>query len=134
MRNNLLYIVSILLLLTACQKAPINGDLDGQWQIMSVSPEPVEKPIPARLYYCFNLHTCQLTSYGEGVWTSGNFTFTDNLLTMEFPYIEPTSELGQKKLRQFGINTNPVTFTIKHLDKNSLILQNGETTVTLRKF
>lgn len=134
MRSNLLYIVSIILFLTGCQKAPINGDLDGQWQIMSVSPEPAEKPIETRIYYCFYLHTCQLSSYGDQVWQSGNFTFKDNLLTMEFPYIEPSSELGEKKLRQFGINSNPVTFTIKHLDKNSLILQNGENTVTLRKF
>ncbi len=37
-------------------------------------------------------------------------------------------------LRQYGINTNPVSFTVVRLDKKNLILRDGETTVTLRKF
>lgn len=116
---------------TSCQKTPINGDLDGQWQVMSVTPEPEERPIEERLYYCFNLHVCNLTYYG-GVFTSGNIQFDDKTLYLDFPYAD--SHLSIRRLRQYGIDENPITFSVEHLDKKSLILRHGDTVVTMRKF
>lgn len=135
-KNLYLHIVICFLFIlpTACQKAPINGDLDGQWQVMEVYPTPDATIIPTRIYYCFSLHTCQLSYYGNGVWTSGNMTYDTSTLTLEFPYLDPSSEEVNSKLRQYGIYSNPVTFTIEHLDKNKLILRDGEVTISLRKF
>lgn len=123
--------VFILMLTPSCQKAPINGDLDGQWQVMSVDPEPVDKPISQRIYYCFYLHTCQLTFYG-GVFATANMIYDGKTLSLDFPYAD--SELSIRRLCQYGINENPITFTVDHLDKKSLILRHGDTTVTMRKF
>lgn len=127
--------ISILTLLitSGCPKHPINGDLDGQWQVMEVTPEPQEVVIAERLYYCFSLHTTQLTFYGAGPWVSGNILkFDDKQLVLDFPYA--TSALSKARLKQYGIYNNPVTFTIEQLDKNKLILRDGDVVVTLRKF
>lgn len=121
----------LMLMIFSCQKSPINGDLDGQWQVMSITPEQEDTPIHERLYYCFNLHVCNLTFYG-GIFTSGNMQFNGKTLYLDFPYA--TSELSVRTLRQYGINSNPVTFTVEHLDKKSLIIKHGDTTVTMRKF
>lgn len=121
----------LLILSPGCQKAPINGDLDGQWQIMSVEPEAPETIISERLYYCFYMHSCMLTYYG-GVATNGKFIYKDDVITMEFPYATTPSLKAQ--LKQYGIYSNPVTFTIEHLDKKKLILRDGDVVVTMRKF
>ncbi len=126
----------IMLLPAGCQKSPINGNLDGQWQVMEVSPEPSETIIDRRLYMCFSLHTVQLTFYGSGPWQSGNILqFSDKTLSLEFPYVslDPTDK-DEEILRQYGINSNPVTFSIERLDSKKLILRDGDTVVTLRKF
>lgn len=131
------YIISLFLiaicLMTSCQKSPINGDLDGQWQVIKVTPEPETELLTTRIYMCFSLHTCQLTIYGHGPWTSGNILqFTDKSLSLDFPYAN--SEESIAKLRQYGINTNPVTFEVRTLTKDKLVLRDGETVVELRKF
>lgn len=128
---HLLAVVSLLTILSSCQKSPINGDLDGQWQVMDVTPEPAIKPIKDRIYYCFGLHVCQLTYYGSG-FMSGNMKYDGKTIYIDFPYAIDFQ--SKETLRQYGINENPVTFTVAHLDKKSLILKNGDTTVTLRKF
>lgn len=127
--------ISILTLVitTGCPKHPINGDLDGQWQVMEVTPEAPEIVIHERIYYCFSLHTTQLTFYGAGPWASGNILkYDENQLVLDFPYA--TSALSKARLKQYGIYSNPVTFTIKYLDKKHLILRDGDVVVTLRKF
>lgn len=115
----------------SCQKSPINGDLDGQWQVMDVIPAPPDTIIPERLYYCFALHVCQLTKYGGG-FTTGNMLYEGNRLWLEFPHAG--SIISQQTLKQYGIYSNPVTFTVEHLDKKKLVLRDGDVTVTMRKF
>ena len=81
----LLIIAILFLFLTSgCQKSPINGDLDGQWQVMEVSPAHAETPIDARLYYCFYLHVCQLNYYG-GTLTTGSMDYSGDHITLSFP-------------------------------------------------
>lgn len=122
----------MLSIVPGCQKSPINGDLDGQWQVMTVDPEAPETIITERMYYCISLHTCQLSYYGNGIWTSGNMSYLDNKLTLEFPNANSPESIS--KLQQYGIYTNPVTFTVDFPEKNKLILKDGDITITLRKF
>jgi hypothetical protein len=135
-QNKIVSIIFILLTVVghnSCQKSPINGHLDGQWQLMTVEPAPTETSIDERLYYCFSLHTVQLTAYDMGPVLSGNILkFDDNTLVLEFPYATSNSQIVL--LRQYGISTNPVSFTIEHLDKNRLVLKENNITITLRKF
>lgn len=125
--------IIIMLICTGCPKQPINGDLDGQWQIMEVTPEAPEIVTTERLYMCFYLHTVQLSYYGKNPWAAGNILlYKDKTLSLDFPY--ETSEESIALLKQYGIYNNPVTFTIEHLDSKKLILRDGDVVVTLRKF
>lgn len=126
----------VLLVLTAnsgCQKSPINGDLDGQWQVMSVTPEPSEQIITERLYMGFYLHVCQLYYYNGGGWMAGNMKYEGNKLSLDFPYSVDNPD-AEAMLRQYGINRNPVIFDIETLSKDRLVIRDGETVVVLRKF
>lgn len=118
---------------SSCQKSPINGDLDGQWQIMSVEPEPSDMIIDENLYYCFSLHVCQLTYYGNG-YTSGILAFDGNSISLSFPNLDMNNDRNIKLLRQYGIYSNPVVFQVDYLDKDKLIMKSEESRVILRKF
>lgn len=124
----------VLSLLTAvcCQKAPINGHLDGRWQIMEIEhQEKVENIADSQFYYNFYLHVCNLSYYG-GVLSEANFIYKDNLIYLDFPYVE-TPE-GLYNLTKYGIYSNPVEFEVMYLDKKKLIMRNDESLITLRKF
>ena len=60
------YIIGALLLLMAgaCGKMPINGDLDGRWQIMKIEYASGEEEVPERAYYSVALHTINLMKVG----------------------------------------------------------------------
>lgn len=113
---------------TGCHYHNINGDLDGQWQLMSITaPDGTEKAV-ASTYYAIQMHTVNLRPGG----TTGNLTYTKGQKTMaiEFP-------LGAK-LSRWGLPDSPstVTFTIIELTSDHLMMKvdNNNNTLTLRKF
>lgn len=119
--------------LPACQKSPINGDLDGRWQIMEMDIDGHSEVVKDKqLYYNFSLHVCNLSFYG-GSYTDGFFQYDNDSITINFPYIH--TEQGMENLLRYGISSNPVVFEVVYLDKNKLILKEGNNNViTLRKF
>lgn len=122
---------SILICIPACQKAPMNGNLDGQWEVMEVYPEPANKPLEQRLFYNFYMHVCQLTYYG-GYFMDGNMTYDEDIIQMDFPYADSENKI--EILKQYGVDTNPVWFIVDFPEKNKMILSNETTTIILRKF
>ena len=129
--NIMLLMLAMAAVMGGCQKSPINGDLDGQWQVMQVEPTP-PMVFDHRMYYCISLHVCQLSMYDEGVLATGNLNYSGDTLKLDFRDFgtDHTDDL----LRQFGINENPVVFKVEFPDKNKLILRSGDTVVTLRRF
>ena len=117
--------------IAGCQKAPINGNLDGQWQITETNPYPSDIIISGKLYYNFSLHICMLTYY-DGWFMSGNMVYDGKRLSLEFPYADTEEEMAI--LKQYGIFSNPVTFEVNFPNKRTLILSNEESTVWLTKF
>ncbi|MCH5238633.1 MAG: lipocalin-like domain-containing protein [Muribaculaceae bacterium] len=120
----------LLLLPISCTKAPINGALDGQWEVVEVSPTPTEIIIDQRLFYNFSLQVCDLTYYGS-LFTQGNMVYTGETLWLEFPFVRKEKDI--QTLKQYGILTNPVTFNVEFKDKHHLILYNDDSTVELVK-
>ena len=119
------------LLFAACQKVPVNGNLDGEWEVMEVYPAPPEWDRNIRLFYNFSRSVCQLTEYG-GPFTLGNLVNNGETIYLNFPFINsPGAEL---QLKQYGIFTNPVSFNVEFEGKSRLILSNEESTVILKKF
>ncbi len=126
-------ILTIVLLLTAvsfssCRKAAINGDLDGQWQLMSIEESDGSVVTPQSTYYCLYLHTVNLRS-PQGM-VPGNMTYEEKAarLTIEFPTV------GLTALAPLGIVSNPVIFSIRHLSRQNMVLEADGKVYTLRKF
>lgn len=118
-------------LIPGCQKTPINGNLDGEWEVMEVITENV-KPEPSdRYFYNFSRHVCQLTLFGYP-FTNGSLIYDGDIMTLNFPFVVSTSE--KDLLKQYGIFTNPVSFDVKFEGKSRLILSNDETLIILKKF
>lgn len=125
-----LFTTLLLLLMGGCMKAPINGDLDGQWEVMSVTPVPANIVINERLFYNFSLQVCDLTYYGA-LFTHGNINYTGETLWIDFPLVK--SEKGVETLKQYGVLTNPVCFNVEFKDKHHLTLYNEDSVVELVK-
>ncbi|MCH5229180.1 MAG: lipocalin-like domain-containing protein [Muribaculaceae bacterium] len=122
----------IVLIIAGCQKAPINGDLDGRWQILTIETEEGVFDVKDRqFYYNFYMHVCNLSVYG-GIITEANLLYEDDRIFLNFPYIETPEEYFH--LTEFGIYSNPVEFQVLYIDKKGLVMQSEESLITLRKF
>ena len=122
----------LILLGSSCTKAPINGRLDGQWEVIDIIIDNATIEKEQRYFYNFSLHVCALTYYGAGaLFMDGNMSYDGETLTMEFPYAE--SDTDMRRLSEFGILSNPVTFNVKFTDSHNLTLSNSESIVVLKK-
>ena len=130
----LLFFISVIIpfMISGCQKASINGDLDGKWQIMEIETDhEIEDVKDNQLYYNFYMHVCNLSYYG-GVFSEAVLSYENNTLRLFFPYIH--TDYGVTVLTQYGIYSNPVEFKVVYLDKKKLVMQNDKVIITCRKF
>ena len=123
------YIIGALLLLmaSACGKMPINGDLDGRWQIMKIEYASGEEETPERAYYSVALHTINLMQVGVTSQT-GNMEYTGDSLFVEMP----VSKI--EDLLPFGMNDTKQRFGVKELTSKHLVLQSDYARLEFRKF
>ena len=123
------YIIGALLLLmaSACGKMPINGDLDGRWQIMKIEYASGEEEVPERAYYSVALHTINLMKVGVSNQT-GNREYTGDSLFV----VMPISKV--EDLLPFGMNGTEQRFGVKELTSNHLVLQSDYARLEFRKF
>lgn len=128
------------LLFHSCRKAPINGDLDGQWKVVSIENRnsgSISAPGQS-LFICINLHVVQLTPANF----SGNMTYDQKqgVVTWDFPYGKPelnpsvNPDAYQKKLKWYGIPSNPVTLKVSELNGKRLVLLTDSTVITCKRF
>ena len=123
------YIIAVLLILivSACGKTPINGDLDGRWQIMKIEYASGEEETPERAYYSVALHTINLMQVGVTSQT-GNMEYTGDSLFVEMPI----SKI--EDLLPFGMNGTEQRFRVKELTSKHLVLQSDYARLEFRKF
>lgn len=120
---------SLLASLSGCRKTPINGDLDGQWQIMKIDYKDSIDVVPTQAYYCFFLHTVNLTKVGGGV-VGGNMDYDEKAKTLrlQFPYNDG------KSLNTWGMNASETIFKIEKLTGEHLVIESDIAMIELRKF
>ena len=123
------YIIGALLLLmaSACGKMPINGDLDGRWQIMKIEYASGEEEMPERAYYSVALHTINLMKVDVTSQT-GNMEYTGDSLFV----VMPISKV--EDLLPFGMNGTEQRFGVKELTSKDLGLQSDYARLEFRKF
>lgn len=117
----------IALLVSGCGKLPINGHLDGQWQIMKIEYASGEVETPERAYYSVSLHTINLMKVNVTSQT-GNMEYTGDSLFVEMPIS------SVEDLRPFGMNSTEERFGVKELTKKHLVLQSDYARLEFRKF
>lgn len=113
---------------TSCRKMSENGDLDGQWQILSIEylgDGTVTNP--KGYYYCLFRSVVNLTSRTNPL-QAGNLVYKDRKLTLSMPY----STVEQ--LAPWGMNATETTFEVKHLSKDKMTLQSDYALIEFRKF
>ena len=123
------YIIGALLLLMAgaCGKMPINGDLDGRWQIMKIEYASGEEEMPERAYYSVALHTINLMKVDVTSQT-GNMEYTGDSLFVVMPVCKV------EDLLPFGMNGTEHRFGVKELTSKYLVLQSNYARLEFRKF
>ena len=123
------YIIAVLLILivSACGKTPINGDLDGRWQIMKIEYASGEEETPERAYYSVALHTINLMQVGVTSQT-GNMEYTGDSLFVKM------SVSKIEDLLPFGMNDTKQRFGVKELTSKHLVLQSDYARLEFRKF
>ena len=119
--------VLLVLMVSACGKMPINGDLDGRWQIMKIAYASGEEEVPERAYYSVVLHTINLMKVDVTSQT-GNMEYTGDSLFV----VMPVSKV--EDLLPFGMNGTEQRFGIKELTSKHLVLQSDYARLEFRKF
>lgn len=131
MKSAYIYILPLLfILLLSCEKAPINGQLDGQWEVVDVYPVPEQIVIKERLFYNFSLHVCMLSYYG-GTLAFSNLDYHGEEIKLNFIEEAPDGDLNA--LPQYGIVENPIIFTVNFQDSHHLTLTSDVSKVVLIK-
>lgn len=138
MKKSLVAHISFFLLISfigyltlSCQKKAINGSLDGEWEVIQVTPVPPEWGKDTRIFYNFSRDVCQLTEYGLP-FTVGNMVYNGETMTLYFPFIDSSDK--ELQLKQYGIYRNPITLDVIFEGKSRLTLTNDEVRIDLKKF
>ena len=152
-RQKYFFLLTAIFSLTACDKVPINGPLDGQWQMLRVeTPEGVRDVKDERAYLCFQLHLSEWNSQGHRYYAEfshegdsllfGRFahhslhrTQADNNEWMTAAEMAGGSEDNPDGLlHKWGIHSLNARFRVRTLNSSSLVLEQADTTLYLRKF
>lgn len=135
--------ILILIIITACDKFPINGKLDGMWQLKEIEYKDGTNEVPEAVYYSFQLHLMKLTQVHKGSLYGnksenylGRFNHTeDSLIVYDFRiYRDEETSVSAEQLIPFGIKGTSGRFKIEKLSKSKMILQSYYTRLTFRKF
>lgn len=143
--NLFLIILATVASMTSCRELAQNGDLSGQWQILSIDHTDGTATDPeGKAYYCFYRNVAQLTNTNTTRVTA-NMVYDEKArtITLQFPYNSP-AQLNQWGITQAGSALDPdaeptdptaVTILINHLSASRLVMTlPGGNTVTCRKY
>lgn len=119
--------------LIGCGKKPINGKLDGRWQLMQIDYHLNGEQIkPEYTYYDFSLHLMQFrkTTGTDGTfgYINGRFHYTRDSLHIRM--IRQTKSAA----RRFGLSDTIQHFSVETLTKKKMILDSDSARLEFRKF
>ncbi len=122
----------------ACDKAYINGELDGMWKVCQVEYND-EVCQPTDIYYSFQRHMTQISKHFEEeipLRFIGNLYYRGDTITMSGfrKYLEEHRVCTPEELKQFHLHSDSAVFTIEKLNDDMLIMKNDVGKYTLRKW
>lgn len=117
---------SMLSFFCSCQKEPINGDLDGMWQLMNIEYTKDHSSVSAsQLYYCIQLHMVYLQGKAN---CYGTFAHSGDSVHIV---------IRQKKaanVTAYGMNDTIQHFYIVQLSSHKMTLRSSYASLSFRKF
>ena len=147
-RPYLLSLLLVLLCFVACDKVPMNGDLDGMWQLMTIqTPDSLRDMKSQRAYISFQLHLTQWNDYKGNRYFYSHFTHTaDSLFFFDIAHHSKhavddnedewvtAEEMNDGLFDCWGIHQITPHYRVMKLDRRSLELRQADTLLTFRKF
>lgn len=146
MTRPLLLLALAVPLLAACDKMPMNGALDGMWQLLTEEKTDTTLNVKdSRIYISFQLHTVQFDAHGTtqqyyATFTRHGDTLAYSTICHPASYVDETddNELATADdladLSTWGIYSLEPVYTVLQLTHESLVLQSDSSTLRLRKF
>lgn len=146
--------VVIMLALTACDKLPKNGELDGQWQLMEMAtktaPDATEyaqvtNKKSERIFWRFqldllNIYTQLGNLNGHSGFSVARFKHANGKLDIAPTYIHfenrdsLLTDPSTTALLPMGIRGNAANFTVEELNSERMVLTSPMERLTFRKF
>ena len=133
--RSLLVLAGVMLLFAAgsCRRASHNGKIDGNWKVLTIetlATGEVTDYSRSQVFIAINLELMQLRSGTFGSYTGIiDYDKGDHRLAVEFPDIT-----GADQLRTYGIDENPVVFTVEKANSKRLRLRTSTKLITCRRF
>lgn len=145
MRKRLPIILLIACVLSSCDKMPMNGDLDGMWQLMSEQwSDSTANRKEDKVYLSFMLHTAQFDKAGSTHFYSEFSHQGDTIVLYNICHKsqtkditdtnDPVTEDELSDLQPWGIYSLNPSFHVDQLSKETLILTAETCTLCFRKF
>lgn len=141
-------IACLLLALASCDKVPINGPLDGMWQLMEIEQPNGRQDVKAnRIYISFQLHLTQWEDLNNQTSYYAHFTHTaDSLIFYDFAHPAKhdlsagdndhwitAEEATSGLLAPWGLHSLKARFAVRRLNSDYMTLQQQDTTLYFRK-
>lgn len=146
------YLITVLLttlfLLPSCDKTPVNGPLDGHWQLTSIeTPDGIRQAKDSLVFLSIQLQIAQWDSHKQNLRYYSHFTHQGDSLLF-FDLVHPSAhtvddttaprvtakEVSEGGMDAWGIHTLNIRFRVQTLSHNSLILEKADTLLRFRKF
>lgn len=148
MKKILLGILPVLLsVLMGCdRKWPMNGPLDGQWQLLTVETKAdgqVTNRKKEQLFFRFQLELLMLTDLGGNGYGTyvGRITYdrkAQTVTTREMNVRKNEGDSGipatPEQLAPFGLDSGQTRFRVVEANRKRLVLESDYARLTLRKF
>lgn len=142
-----LLLMLLLVWLCGCdRKWPMNGALDGQWQLLTVETRAdgvVTDRKDEQLYFRFQLQLMMLTDLGGNGYGTyiGRMTYDQEIQVVQTQEMNVRNNTGDsgiaataEQLTPFGLDNGATRFEVVKADGDHLILESDYARLTLRKF
>lgn len=143
---NIALAFAAVLVIISCDKVPINGPLDGMWQLTDIETSTGKTDAkPSRAYLSIQLHLSEWEINGKRYYSAFSKD-NDSIYFERFRHHSlhrtsaddneevTTEELAAGAFDAFGIHTPSANFHINRLDGSHLELQRADTILIFRKF
>lgn len=126
----------LLLGISSCDKKPINGKLDGRWQLMTIEYNDESTRKCERIYCSIQLYTVELLDKGANPMSLiGHFSSKDGVVMGEFKYQDNLEKTAtEEDLNRFGLNAPVTHFEVEKATGSKMILKSDYARLTFRKF